>query len=278
MSVHEQFADDLPRYALGELDGDARLGVEKHLSECSDCRRELEQLRGDLSLLALSATGAQPPARSRQKLIAAIAEEPRRARIVPAQPRTGWWSGLGWAFAFAAIVIAALLRRQNSDLRETIASLEVRYTHQQAAMTEAKALMASLTSTEAEHFILVASKAPPQPQGKAMYMRKSGMLVFMASNMPQLPPHKMYELWLIPPMEPPVPAGMFKPGPDGSAMVIKPPLTPGMEAKTFAITVEPEGGSAAPTSQPIMISQNQPEPNVAPRDHDRSLETCGPKR
>ena len=264
MNTHEQFADDLLRYALGELDGEARLGVERHLEGCSDCRRELEQLRGDLGLLALSVTGPQPPERARQRLMAAVAEEPRRIQIVqPAQPSTAWWRGLGWAAAFAALVVAALLWHQNSDLRDRVANLDAQSNRQQAELNQqqselnqAKELMASLTSTDAQHFILVASKAPPQPQGKAIYVRGTGTLVFLANNMPKLPPQKAYELWLIPATGAPIPAGVFKPGPDGNATVIKPPLTPGVEAKTFAITVEPEAGSPGPTSQPIMVAQS----------------------
>ena len=57
MSVHEQFAEDLALYALGGLPGDERVALEKHLPECSACRRELEELRGDMALMALSAAG-----------------------------------------------------------------------------------------------------------------------------------------------------------------------------------------------------------------------------
>ena len=77
MSVHEQFAEDLALYALGSLDGAERHALEKHLDECASCRRELELLRGDLSLLALTAAGPKPPARARQRLMSAIADEPR---------------------------------------------------------------------------------------------------------------------------------------------------------------------------------------------------------
>jgi len=120
-------------------------------------------------------------------------------------------------------------------------------------MVQAKQLIAALTSADAAHFTLVASKSPPQPQGKAIYQRNTGTLVFLASNMPELPPQKTYELWLIPARGTPVPAGLFRPDTHGSAAVIKPPLPTGIEAKTFAITVEPESGSAAPTSTPIMV-------------------------
>ena len=65
MSAHEQFADDLALLALGTLQGDERVALEKHLEGCAACRRELERLRGDMALLALSAAGPAPPQRSR---------------------------------------------------------------------------------------------------------------------------------------------------------------------------------------------------------------------
>jgi anti-sigma-K factor RskA len=99
----------------------------------------------------------------------------------------------------------------------------------------------------------VAGKTPPQPQGSAIYVRNGGTLVFIASNMPPLPAQKAYELWLIPVSGAPIPAGVFKPDAHGSATVLKPPLPAGTEAKTFAITIEPEAGSASPTSQPMMV-------------------------
>ena len=54
MSAHEQFADDLALLAAGALQGDERVALEKHLEGCAACRRELERLRGDMALLALS--------------------------------------------------------------------------------------------------------------------------------------------------------------------------------------------------------------------------------
>ena len=252
MSVHEQFADDLSLYALGALRGDERHAVQKHLEECSACRQELEKLQGDLALLAFSASGPRPPARSRERLMAAVAKEPRKPQLVR-RARWGWWNVLGWAAALAAIAVAGLLSQQNSELRHRLAELETSSTNHDQQLREARQLLATLTSPDAVHFTLIAGKTPPQPQGKAIYVRSSGTLVFLASNMPAIPPQKSYELWLIPTSGAPIPAGLFKPDARGAAAVIQPPLPPGVEAKAFAITIEPEAGSSAPTSQPIMM-------------------------
>jgi len=252
MNAHEQFADDLALYALGALEGEERLAVEKHLEGCSACRIELEQLRGDAALLAFSAGGPRPPSRSRERLMAAVAKEPRRLPVRPAKRGT-LWRALEWAAAAAAIVIVLLLVRQNNDLQHRLASLQSNSADQQQQLLQAKQVIATLTSADAERYVLVAGKTPPQPQGRAIYVSSSGTLVFLASNMPELAPQKVYELWLIPANGAPIPAGLFRPNAQGSAAVVRPPLPTGVEAKTFAITVEPEAGSAAPTSQPVMV-------------------------
>src|SRR5215472_195267 len=104
MNLHEQIADELSLYAMGTLVGEERLFVEKHIHECAACQRELERVYGDLALLALSASGPKPPARSRERLMTAIAKEPRRAQIAR-QKRTVWRNVFGWAAAVAAITV-----------------------------------------------------------------------------------------------------------------------------------------------------------------------------
>jgi anti-sigma-K factor RskA len=255
MTVHEQFADNLALYALGALEGEERAGVERHLEECSECRRELQQLRGDMALLAVSASGPAPPQRSRQRLLSAIAKEPRRVRAFA--PARSWWRALEWAGALAAVVVVFLLLQQNSELRQQIASLQGEFASEQAQLARAKDIVASFTAPEAQQITLVAAKNAPQPQGKAFYLRAKGSLIFLANNMPALPPQKAYELWLIPASGAPIPAGIFKPNARGSATVVNPPLPSGVEAKAFAITVEPEAGSAAPSSQPIMVGAGE---------------------
>lgn len=252
MSVHEQFADDLALYALGLLGAEERQAIEKHLQECPHCLQELARLRQAASTLALSVRGTEPPARSRERLMAAIAKEPHRTQVRSIRQRP-WLIALKWTAAAAAVVIVFSLLQERANLRQRIVSLEANAAAQQRQLTEAKDLMVTLTSADAERFTLRGSKTPLPPQGKAIYVRASGTLLFLASNMPTPPPQKTYELWLIPTSGAPIPAGLFKPRPDGTATIVRPPLPPGVEAKTFAITIEPEAGSSAPTSAPIMV-------------------------
>jgi anti-sigma-K factor RskA len=251
MSAHEQFADDLALFALGALQDDERVTLEKHLEGCSSCRRELERLRGDMALLALSASGPAPPQRSRERLLKAIAKEPRTQKTLARAQSL--WTFLPWLATAAVLLVAAFFWQQSDRLAQQVARLRDQSAQQQAQLEQAREVVSTLTSTDAMRVTLVAAQTLPQPQGKAIYVRNRSSLIFLAGNMPPLPPQKAYELWLIPTKGAPIPAGVFKPDARGSATVIEPPLPAGVEAKTFAITVEPEQGSSTPTMPIVMM-------------------------
>ncbi len=261
MSGHEQFAEDLALYALNSLEGEDRANLEKHLATCSSCRLELEQLRGDSALLSLSVLGPKPPLRARQRLLDAVAKEAptlsQKARKESPSNRRSWWGFLGWAATAAVIVFAASLWKENSALKQSLASASAQAAQSTRELDDLRKIAAPIIAPEAQHVTLVAMKTPPQPQGKAFYLRNRSSLLFMANNMPALPPQKAYELWLIPMQGAPIPAGMFKPDARGSATVMNPPLPAGMEAKAFAVTVENEAGAATPTMPIVMMGTGE---------------------
>lgn len=266
MSFHEQFGEDLALYALDSLTGDERASLENHLAACAACRGELEQLRGDGALLALSTLGPKPPARARQRLLDAVAKEAsassaaqqaRKETPAYVSARRSWWGLLGWAATFAMLVFAASLWKENAALRESVSSASAQAAQNARQLEEFRKVAAPIIAPEAQRITLVAVKTPVQPQGKAFYLRNRSSLVFVASNMPALPPQKAYELWLIPAQGAPIPAGVFKPDAHGSATVVNPPLPAGAEAKAFAITVENEAGASTPTMPIVMMGTGE---------------------
>ncbi|HLX85239.1 MAG TPA: anti-sigma factor [Terriglobales bacterium] len=258
MNVHEQFADDLALYALGSLEGPERQALEKHLNDCASCRRELELLRGDTSLMGLTAAGPKPPARSRQRLMSAIANEPRVTGAAPSAEqriRPGWWAALGWVAAAALALVCIGLLRQDSGLKQDVALLRGQLGDQGIKLQEANETVAALIDPEATKIELVAAGTKPEPRGKAIYQRRTRSLIFIASNLAPLPAEKIYELWLFPANGgAPIAAGLFKPDARGSATVVNPPLPAGIEAKNFVVTLEPESGShEAPRGTPVIV-------------------------
>jgi anti-sigma-K factor RskA len=254
MRTHEQFADELALYALGELAGVERQELEEHLHTCAACRRELQALRGDMGLLGLSSSGPQPPARAKELLMRAIAAEPPRVPVAaPAEPqRSLWWA---WVSAFAAVALFFLalgMWRDNRRMTDVIAELDKRNRDLAVQLTRVAGELRLLQAPDAVHVSLNPMKSPRQPSGTAIFSPVQKRMMFMASNLPPVPEGKAYELWIIPMQGAPLPAGVFKPDQHGNAIMMDHPMPAGVEAKAFAITVEDEAGSDKPTS-PILL-------------------------
>jgi hypothetical protein len=261
MNEHPQYAEALALYAMGALDVPQELAaLQAHLGTCGDCRRELEALRADMALLALSATGPQPPARSRQRLINAISAEPRVEGRVPERYAVGRLRSR-W-FSFAPVMVMLLLaifslllwrdvRNTRFQLRVAHAQLEqmqAKVAQQDLDLQKARMMSDLLHAPDAWPLTLVSVKTPPQPQMKMIYSREKGALLLMASNAPMLPDDKIYELWLLPADGgAPMPCGWFKPDKQGNGMIFHTLALAGINAKGFAVTVENDGGSETPT-------------------------------
>lgn len=260
MKEHAQYADALALYAMNALDDQRELAdLQAHLGACGECRRELEALRGDTALLALSASGPQPPQRVRQRLMQAIAAEPHheskaKSRVVVGRLQSRWPR-------LAPVVVAALLavigigllqetlrlRRNNERL-----AAEMQDVKRQAQL--AQEVLAMLNDPQAVRMTLVGVKTPPQPQVKTVYKPEKGHVLLLANNLAPLPDDKVYELWLIPMGGgAPMPAGTFQPDEKGNTMMMHAMENPGVQARAFAVTIEPRGGSPSPTTQALMM-------------------------
>ncbi len=260
MKTHDQFAEDLALYALDELTGSERQELEAHLDTCAACRRELQALRADLGLLGLSTSGPQPPARSKDRLMRAIAAEPRGvSSAAPAQaPRRG----LRWAWipTLAAVVLLfalAGLWRSNGHMNDQLAELTGHNRDQAIQLDRLNEELRLLTAPDAVHVSLNPQKAPKQPGGTAIFSPSRNRMMFMASNLPPVPAGKAYELWIIPAQGAPMAAGVFKPDEHGNAVMMDQKMPAGVEAKAFAVTVENEEGSDKPTSAIMLMGTGE---------------------
>ena len=251
MKDHPQFAEDLPLYAMGALDDQACPELEEHLRTCPECRRELDALRGDLAMVALSATGPQPPQRARQRLTQAIAAEPQSAPGVPpgmvvGRLRPRW-------FSLAPIAIALVLAITSLSLLLEVRNLKNALDAERKASAHDREIVAMLKDPNAQQKILVPVNNSQQPQVKTIYVRDKGHVLLIANNLAELPSGKAYQLWLMTGKGEAMPCLTFKTDWRGHSMKLYSMDTAGVEAKGFAITVEPEAGSDTPTP-PILMS------------------------
>ena len=86
------------------------------------------------------------------------------------------------------------------------------------------------------------------PGRAQVVVKRNGSIELQMEGIEAPPPGKVYEAWIIPPGQQPVPAGVVRNG--GQATV---PLTGQALGSTVAVTVEQgPDGTGAPTSQPVM--------------------------
>ena len=75
--------------------------------------------------------------------------------------------------------------------------------------------------------------------------------ILVAENMPPAPEGKTYQIWVIK-GDTPEPSGLFDPRGDSVAAVVENPVE---GTDTVAVTVEPEGGSKKPTTDPMLVGK-----------------------
>jgi anti-sigma-K factor RskA len=253
---HPYREGDFDLYALGVLEGDELHEIESHLATCTACTKELAEARGRIALLALSAEPREPSIAVRQRLLAKVRAEkdPSRATSLA---KTGRAPSRFWNFAFgiaalALAVLAVFLWDSNERIRRDLEHQEALARQQIVAVERARAIAKMMMSPQTVT-INLAPKAPMATEpGRVLYNSQLGALIY-GGTLPQLAPGKSYELWVIPQTGNPIPAGVFSADPDGQVNDVMPKIPVGVSAKAFAVTIEPAGGTAAPTGPMAQI-------------------------
>lgn len=268
MNEHPQFTEDVDLLALGLLEAGDCAALRAHLVQCEECRARFQEAQGLSALLSLSTPSAQPPPQVRQQLLQRISSERARPAVAaaaaagsprrgtPTLGRSGMVLYLGWAAAAAAILLAfAIVSAEKRQGRQQLAALHAQLAAKQDELDRTREVLDLLRSTDALRVHLVSSTAPwPWPEGKVYYQAKNGLL-FMASHLPPLDPGKAYQLWCVPEDGSPASAGLFEPDAKGNATLLVRGVPVRMKPKTFAVTIEPEGGAPGPTGPQVMVGE-----------------------
>lgn len=230
-------------YAVDALDEHERAQFEAHLEGCASCREEVASLREAAGHLAAT-TQTAPPASLRASVLEGIGQvrplpplrEADASRPGPAAqvPRRRHWLP---ALAAAAAVVAAIG-----------AGAVITQPWQDDAPSQQGPSVAErvLQSEDARQATL---RFDDGARATVTHSPSEGRAVIQTRDMPPPPEGKVYELWWQDPDGEMDPAGLMPERPD-QTIVLEGDAT---GARAVGITVEPEGGSQEPTSEPIAL-------------------------
>lgn len=220
-------------YALDAVDAQERARFDEHLADCPDCAEEVDSLREAAALLS-EAVAVAPPATLRADVLAAA----DRVRPLPpvVRRRSRPRQRVGLLVAAAAVMVAGAGAVVWEGLRGDTPAPG-------PAPTVAERV---LTADDAEREVVDLGEA-----GRATVVRSvaEDRAVLVTEDMVAPPEGSVYQVWFQTPADDMVPAGVMEPVPDQTLVLDG----PAARATAVGITVEPRGGSQAPTTEPIVL-------------------------
>ena len=242
MSEHEELESSVAAWVLGAVEADEVDVLRTHIEACPTCRETAVRLGRTVSALPLDVEEITPPARLRERILAAAATAPgsamasarpatrtkERRRLPRPRALTVGPRGVMPAFAAAAVVVLALV---------------VGFLAGDVIGRGAPAPAPVVRSTLAGHGGLASARAT------VIDLKSEGVALVNFSGLPQLDSGRVYEIWLITASGRPDPAGVFVPDSNGSKFVLVSKSL--ADYAQMAVTSE-EGpaGTLAPTQQP----------------------------
>ncbi|MDQ4124650.1 MAG: anti-sigma factor [Actinomycetota bacterium] len=236
--THDEIKSLIAPYVLGAVTTEEERTVRSHIMGCEECMREAEGLSGPAAALALAVDEAPVPGGFADSVLARVQSERPAPSESPAKA-DGWFrwrkvlAGVAAASVVATIVLASALLAQRAQVR--------RYE----------------------------DAVPPLVHGEGMRLAGAGGAVarmvptadgatLFATGLDAAPDRHTYQLWLMECVNPevietcdPVSAGTFDMT-GGIAVLETRSSLEGYDRA--AVTVEPDGGSEAPTTLPVIDS------------------------
>jgi anti-sigma-K factor RskA len=250
-------------YATHSLPPDEEREFQKHLADCAECRAEVRELQTTTARMGWLLAAA-PPAELKGHVLAQAARTPQllplgtAATPALAQPAAGapsiepehgklrpirrhrrrWMRVLAAAASVVLLVAIGVLGANNVALRNQVDQLEAQRETVERILTAADATVATTDSDGRTGRVVISAS---QDAG-----------VFFASGLAAAPEGQTYQGWLRNSENQPRSAGLFLPDRDGTAILL---LSGDLqEARSFGVTLEPEGGSPQPTGLPPLLA------------------------
>jgi anti-sigma-K factor RskA len=235
-------------YALGTLTDDEAAQFEVAMAQSPALQRDVAEFREVNALLAAREQATPDPA-LRDRLLSRVRDS--KTATLPVARRRGS-PILSLALA-AAVLIAVAFGLRVRTLSDTVAHQDSVITSTEAALAARERTLNTLLLAESQLAIahLVAT-GPDAPGIQLFWNRKANTAVIHAFRLRPAPTGRIYQLWLMRDGVP-VPSRTFNSDPDGHALVQAFSVPAGGGFTAAAVTMEPAGGSPAPTTAVLMF-------------------------
>jgi len=247
MSSHSQIPDDvaalISAYALGALEPDQEALAEEHIAASDDCRRAYEDALETSAALALAVADSEPSAGLRDRIVAAARAEGVAPAAAPAVAAAGpgWRSRLSGFLTpsggFAVVGVACAI---------VLALVAVSQHNSASSARDRQEALSALLAAPDSRVVSIERADGSGAVGRVIVSQGRGALV---SSLKPAPSGRTYQAWGIPDGGgAPVPLPTFsKPG-----VVILDDIG---DYTQLAVTVEPSGGSKAPSAAPFAAAR-----------------------
>jgi anti-sigma-K factor RskA len=222
----EELSSDYAAFALGIASEPDAAEIAAHLArECPLCTPGVRKAMEGVYAMSGAVKPMDPPKRLRRRIVAMIAPESERS----------WASFIPWALA-GVLAIALVSVTLPGMLKPPIS---------QSKLDQALSILNDPVARDVVFGV-------PTARGRVFVSSSKGV-VLIAAHLPTLEADKTFELWVIPVLGKPIPAGTFRGNEDSTAIYVRP--GPVDNAAAVAVTVEPKGGSAQPTTTPFIVTK-----------------------
>lgn len=236
--------DHYELFVLGVADPDVAEEIRNRLERGdAETVRGVAEARAFVAGLSRMATEVEPPKRLKRRILAAV------RRDEPGIPSWTW----AWATATALALLVALnfWQREQSKAQE-LAQIRAQLIESESRLASVTPLLEFLEEPQLKIATFGATQPQP-PRGRILVSPQRGVLL-VAQNLSPVSAGRAYQMWVVPKRGAPVPAGVFLPDSEGRAIHLNPQAVDLGATAAIAVSNEPAGGSAAPTTTPIIVA------------------------
>ena len=230
-------------YVLDALDDAERVEFEDHLRACPTCQREVAELSAVAEALAGEVAEAPPPSLRAGVLDAIDAIRPLPP-IVPAGGKEGGAAGPGGSAAPSRRRLPWILGAAAAAIVLVVGLVVVLVTRE-GGLT-GPSVQAVVDAPDARTF----EQQLDGFSATVVVSRSENRAAIISEDMPPAPEGQDFQLWYDRPGQGMVPAGVMPDSDDGQSVLLDGPLD---DATAVGVTVEPDGGSPEPTSDPVVV-------------------------